>query len=198
VWLLDEAWFVRYLCAMSAIATEKLPDASGHFGPYGGRFVPETLMHPLQELEQEYFVLKKTRISGRTQVLPERVLRATDAALLRRAPTRNLVAQRFISSGKTCSIPARTRSIIVSDRSCWLGAWANANYCRNRRGPAWGSDRYRCSHVRVQMCHLYGRSGLRTAGAQCVSDENARAEVVPVKAGQQTLKKPSMKRCAIG
>jgi tryptophan synthase beta chain len=32
-----------------------LPDAQGHFGPYGGRFVPETLMHPLQELEAEYF-----------------------------------------------------------------------------------------------------------------------------------------------
>src|SRR5437762_1706994 len=40
---------------MSAVATEKVPDARGHFGPYGGRFVPETLMHPLQELEQEYF-----------------------------------------------------------------------------------------------------------------------------------------------
>jgi tryptophan synthase beta chain len=39
---------------MSAIATENLPDARGHFGPYGGRFVPETLMHPLQELEDEY------------------------------------------------------------------------------------------------------------------------------------------------
>jgi tryptophan synthase beta chain len=31
-----------------------LPDAQGHFGPYGGRFVPETLMHPLMELEAEY------------------------------------------------------------------------------------------------------------------------------------------------
>jgi tryptophan synthase beta chain len=40
---------------MSAVATENLPDAQGHFGPYGGRYVPETLMHPLQELEQEYF-----------------------------------------------------------------------------------------------------------------------------------------------
>src|SRR5688572_21573534 len=39
---------------MSAIATESLPDAKGHFGPYGGRFVPETLMHPLQQLEDEY------------------------------------------------------------------------------------------------------------------------------------------------
>jgi tryptophan synthase beta chain len=40
---------------MSLIATDTVPDARGHFGPYGGRFVPETLMHPLQELEVEYF-----------------------------------------------------------------------------------------------------------------------------------------------
>ncbi len=40
---------------MSAIASSTLPDARGHFGPYGGRFVPETLMHPLQQLEAEYF-----------------------------------------------------------------------------------------------------------------------------------------------
>src|SRR5271168_4083253 len=40
---------------MTSVATETVPDALGHFGPYGGRFVPETLMHPLQELEQEYF-----------------------------------------------------------------------------------------------------------------------------------------------
>src|SRR5689334_4796256 len=40
---------------MSVIATEQLPDAQGHFGPYGGRYVPETLMHPLKELEEEYF-----------------------------------------------------------------------------------------------------------------------------------------------
>jgi tryptophan synthase beta chain len=40
---------------MSAVANRKLPDAQGHFGQYGGRYVPETLMHPLQELEAEYF-----------------------------------------------------------------------------------------------------------------------------------------------
>ncbi len=44
---------------MSAVATESMPDAQGHFGPYGGRYVPETLMHPLQELEAEYFRAQK-------------------------------------------------------------------------------------------------------------------------------------------
>ena len=31
-----------------------LPDARGHFGPYGGIFVAETLMHALEELRQAY------------------------------------------------------------------------------------------------------------------------------------------------
>ena len=40
---------------MNVVASESLPDAQGRFGPYGGRYVPETLMHPLQQLEEEYF-----------------------------------------------------------------------------------------------------------------------------------------------
>ncbi len=34
--------------------TPTLPDARGHFGAFGGRFVPETLMAPLEELERAY------------------------------------------------------------------------------------------------------------------------------------------------
>src|SRR5512136_1586893 len=33
---------------------EYQPDGRGHYGSYGGRFVPETLMGPLQELEEAY------------------------------------------------------------------------------------------------------------------------------------------------
>jgi tryptophan synthase beta chain len=34
------------------------PDNLGHWGPYGGRFVPETLMAPLEELTEAYFVAR--------------------------------------------------------------------------------------------------------------------------------------------
>lgn len=34
--------------------TATLPDARGYFGPYGGMFVPETLMAPLRDLAAEY------------------------------------------------------------------------------------------------------------------------------------------------
>jgi tryptophan synthase beta chain len=43
---------------MSSAVTDAIsgtgPDESGRFGSYGGRFVPETLMGPLQELEDAY------------------------------------------------------------------------------------------------------------------------------------------------
>src|SRR5262245_5789114 len=41
-------------CVTSMTITERGPDATGHFGPYGGRFVPETLIHALDELTAEY------------------------------------------------------------------------------------------------------------------------------------------------
>ncbi len=35
-------------------ATSQVPDSSGRFGEFGRRFVPETLMHALEELTREY------------------------------------------------------------------------------------------------------------------------------------------------
>jgi len=40
---------------------QNLPDKNGHFGEFGGRFVPETLMSALIELEREYRRLKRDR-----------------------------------------------------------------------------------------------------------------------------------------
>lgn len=38
----------------AAIDSKAMPDASGHFGAYGGRYVPETLVAPLEELAAEF------------------------------------------------------------------------------------------------------------------------------------------------
>ncbi|MDD5505176.1 MAG: tryptophan synthase subunit beta [Candidatus Omnitrophica bacterium] len=40
---------------------KKSPDRSGHFGNFGGRFVPETLIYALDELEKEYLAVKKDK-----------------------------------------------------------------------------------------------------------------------------------------
>ncbi|MDX1382617.1 MAG: pyridoxal-phosphate dependent enzyme, partial [Thermoanaerobaculia bacterium] len=41
--------------------TRKLPDAHGRFGPYGGRYVPELLMAPLDELTATYDEARRDR-----------------------------------------------------------------------------------------------------------------------------------------
>ena len=48
------------------------PDAHGRFGEFGGRFVPETLMHPVEELEQA-FVAARADPSFKTEL--ERLLK---------------------------------------------------------------------------------------------------------------------------
>jgi tryptophan synthase beta chain len=35
------------------------PDTAGHFGPYGGRYVPEVLMAPIEELERAYLAARQ-------------------------------------------------------------------------------------------------------------------------------------------
>ncbi len=49
---------------MSSIVKQHLqasPDARGRYGAYGGRYVPETLMAPLEELERAYAEAKEDR-----------------------------------------------------------------------------------------------------------------------------------------
>jgi len=38
--------------------TRRDPDARGYFGEFGGRFVPETLVEPVEELERAYFAAR--------------------------------------------------------------------------------------------------------------------------------------------
>src|SRR5438477_5189356 len=49
------------LSPRSAMRMYDLPDARGHFGPYGGVFVAETLSHALDELREAYAAARKDR-----------------------------------------------------------------------------------------------------------------------------------------
>jgi tryptophan synthase beta chain len=55
------------------------PDARGYFGPYGGRFVPETLVEPVAALERAYLAARADRafVDGFVAVLKQFVGRPT-------------------------------------------------------------------------------------------------------------------------
>ena len=66
---------------MEHLQFDQWPDAQGHFGPYGGKFAPETLMHPLEELERAYLEVKHdAAFQAELNRLFSRILRASDAA----------------------------------------------------------------------------------------------------------------------
>ena len=46
---------------MTSAPVHVLPDAKGRFGAFGGRYVPETLVAPLEELEAAYAAARKDK-----------------------------------------------------------------------------------------------------------------------------------------
>ena len=126
------------------------PDAGGHFGPYGGRYVPEVLMAPIEELEAAYLAARDDA------ALPEAnwPTCCTITRDVRRRSTspsgsaRRWAARASGSSAKTCCTPARTRSTTAWARRCWRAAWASAGSSRRpaRDSTAWPPPRSaRCS-----------------------------------------------------
>ena len=62
------------------------PDARGHFGPYGGSFVAETLIHALDELKAAYAALpQRPRVPGRVPARAGALRRPAQPGLPRRA-----------------------------------------------------------------------------------------------------------------
>jgi len=93
-----------------------LPDDRGYFGDYGGRFVPETLMAPLAELERAY------RKAGRDRGFQSRYDELLEHYVGRPTP---LFSARRLSArlGGICATPGRTRSTTPSARLCWRVTW---------------------------------------------------------------------------
>ena len=78
-------------------ALEQLPDAHGHFGPYGGMFVPETLMTALNELTAEYEKAQERSgfPDGARELLHDYAGRPTPLYFARAARRRSSAARRF-------------------------------------------------------------------------------------------------------
>jgi len=70
----------------ASVEPNQMPDVLGHFGPYGGVFVPETLMPAVCELKDEY---ERARQDPQFKLELDRLLRSfcgRPTPLLCRAP----------------------------------------------------------------------------------------------------------------
>ncbi|MFZ9855082.1 MAG: tryptophan synthase subunit beta [Limisphaerales bacterium] len=171
-------------------ASPEIPDSQGRFGPFGGRYVPETLWFPLQQLEEEYF---------RAQQDPE--FQKELSYYLREfvgRPTRLYLAERLTKELGGAKIYLKREDLLHT----------GAHKINNALGQALIAKRM--GKTRVIGETGAGQHGVATAtvaamfGLQCVIYMGAvdcerqalnvyrmkmlGAEVVPVKAGQRTLK----------
>ncbi|MBM3849509.1 MAG: tryptophan synthase subunit beta [Verrucomicrobia bacterium] len=171
-------------------ASPSMPDTTGHFGPFGGRYVPETLVHPLQQLEDEYW---------RAQQDPE-FQRELDYYLREFVgrPTPLYFAERLTRSLGGARIYLKREDLLHT----------GAHKINNAMGQVLLARRM--GKTRIIAETGAGQHGVATAtvsamfGMKCVIYMGAvdckrqelnvyrmkmlGAEVVPVKAGQQTLK----------
>jgi len=167
-----------------------MPDSTGHFGPFGGRYVPETLVHPLQQLEDEYW---------RAQQDPE-FQRELDYYLKEFVgrPTPLYFAERLTKALGGARIYLKREDLLHT----------GAHKINNAMGQVLLAKRM--GKTRIIAETGAGQHGVATAtvsamfGMKCVIYMGAvdckrqelnvyrmkmlGAEVVPVKAGQQTLK----------
>jgi tryptophan synthase beta chain len=170
--------------------SRKWPDANGHFGPFGGRYVAETLMTALVELEAGY------RKASR-----DKSFRAELASLSRDyagRPTPLYFAKRLTEHGKGARIFLKREDL----------AHTGSHKINNTLGQ--GLLAVRMGKKRIIAETGAGQHGVATAticaklGLQCVvymGEEDVRrqalnvfrmkllgAEVVPVSSGSRTLK----------
>ena len=87
------------------------PDERGHFGLYGGRFVAETLMPLILELEQAYAEAKNDPLFCKQMDghLKDYVGRPSPLYFAERLSRASAAAQRSISSARTSITPAPTK-----------------------------------------------------------------------------------------
>ena len=161
------------------------------FGPYGGQYVPETLMPALDELEQAWLAAPRRRrlpapssttccatIVGRPspavpRAAAERDRRASDLSQARGPqPHRRAQDQQRARPGAAGQADGQA-----------------PDHRRDRRRPARRGDRDRVRPARPRVRRVHGRRGHAPAGAQRAAHAPARrARCVPVEAGSRTLK----------
>ena len=137
------------------------PDSTGHFGPYGGRFVPEVLMAPLEELEQR---LSRSAHDPAFQAeladLLTNFAGPSDAALLRQASERTARRREDLYQARRSAAHRRAQNQQLPGPGAARAAdGQETHHRRDRSRPARSRHGDRVRVVRLGVHRLHGRRG---------------------------------------
>jgi tryptophan synthase beta chain len=169
---------------------KKLPDDRGYFGAFGGRFVPETLMAPLTELEQAYSKVKRDRgfTSRFDELLQHYVGRPTPLFPARRLSARFGGALIWLKREDLCHTGAHKINNALGQAllACEMG--------KDRVIAETGAGQHGVAVATAAAllgldCRIYmGSEDMRRQEINVVRMRLMGAEVSPVDAGSRTLK----------
>jgi phosphoribosylanthranilate isomerase len=178
---------------------ERMSVVEHRFGPYGGQYVPETLMPALGELEAAW---TEARSDASYQdelgvLLRDFAGRATP--LYHATGSRRASAATSTSSARTCSTRARTRSTTPWASACSRGAWASTG---SSPKPARASTASRRPpRVRCSASSAWCTWARRTCAARsptCSACGCSAPRVAPVEVGARRSRKRSRPPSATG
>ncbi len=167
-----------------------LPDDRGYFGDYGGRFVPETLMAPLAELERAYRKASRDRAfqTRLDDLLRSYVGRPTPLYLARRLSAGLGGARIWLKREDLCHTGAHKINNALGQGllACEMGKGrVIAETGAGQHGVAVAT----AAALLGLECRVYmGTEDMRRQELNVVRMGLMGAEVVPVEAGSRTLK----------
>jgi tryptophan synthase beta chain len=168
----------------------KLPDALGHFGRYGGRYVPETLMSPLIELERAYVAAQRDRRfrARLRRLLSEYAGRPTPLYFAERLTEAAGGARIYLKREDLCHTGAHKINNV-------LGQGLLAQRMKKRRVIAeTGAGQHGVATATVaallgQECEVYmGAEDVERQALNVFRMKLLGAKVIPVETGSRTLK----------
>ncbi len=166
------------------------PDSRGHYGPYGGMFVPETLMEPLNELTRVYKKLRKDpEFKKELQYyLREYVGRPTPLYFAERMSAKLGTAKIYLKREDLCHTGAHKINnsmgqILLAKRMGKKRIIAETG--AGQHGVATATV---CAMFGMECVVYMGKVDMERQALNVFRMESLGATVVPVTIGQQTLK----------
>jgi len=169
---------------------KELPDKRGYFGEWGGAFVPETLMAPLDELRAGYRRAKRDRAFGErlAELLEHYVGRPTPLYLARRLSAQLGGARIWLKREDLCHTGAHKINNALGQAllACEMGKRrVIAETGAGQHGVATAT----AAALLGLECRIYmGAEDMRRQALNVYRMELAGAEVISVAGGSQTLK----------
>ena len=168
----------------------QLPDAQGHFGAYGGRFVPETLMHPIERLIAAYEEARRDpeferELSG---LLTDFVGRPTPLMPARRLTERLGGARIYLKREDLCHTGAHKINNAVGQALLARRMGKTRIIAETGAGQHGVATATVCALMGLKCIVYMGTEDMRRQELNVFRMKLLGAEVVGVEAGSRTLK----------